>query len=158
MERFFCIVVVFQLLFIHIYFIYTTTSTNDIRKVFLNIFKPLGIVKVNYYKVSNFFTGLVDFLPEFSNNVSRVSKVLRSRGVFNIFSIYNNGFKLTVRNKRLRDKMRDFMLYDEKKRVKISKVKFEFRDVMYLLVHVVFVFVGIYCEEVKSALFVTFFL
>lgn len=169
LESFLIIFLNFQIIFMFIYFIYTTTSSNELRKYFLTIFKPFNKLKLNHYKLSNFFTELVNFLPEFNYNVGKTYKAEKSRGmdffsggiktkIIVILSIYKNGLKLTLRNKSLKNRMKDFMLYDDKKKIKANKSKFQLRDFVFLLIHVGLMFLLYYGEEIYYALFITFFI
>lgn len=169
LELFFLIFINLQLIFSFLFYIYISTSSNEIRKLFISFFTPLKNVKINICKLSDICLNFINFFPEYSYNVSVVSKSEKSRGVdiwsvdirtkfIALMSIYKNGFNLTLRNMRKRRKMKDFMLYDKNKKIERIKSNYELNDLLFIFIHVGLIILIYFQEEVYYEIFTKFFI
>ena len=71
----------FELFLSYILFLHFSVSSNELRKLFLIIFKPLSKLKVNIYKLSDFFVNIINFFPEYNRYVRKIYKNEKNRGV-----------------------------------------------------------------------------
>lgn len=165
----FMIFINFQIFFSYIFFLYYSTSSNELRKCFLSIFKPLKKIKVNIFKLSDFFVNIFNFFPEYNRYVRRIYKSEKNRGI-DMVSIsffkkiriiiftYKKALSLYSKNYYKKIKMKEYLLFDENKKIKRIKSALGFRDSLFILIHILIIVFLFFQEEVYYEIFIKFFI
>ena len=157
----------FQIFFSYIFFLHYSTSSNELRKTFLCVFKPLEKLKINPYKLSDFLVNVINFFPEYNRNVKKIYKNEKNRGavlssaplikkIKIVCSVYKKALSLYSLNYYKKNKMKEYMLFDEHKKIKRIKSAVGFRDFLFVLIHILIIVFLFFQEEVYYEIFVKF--
>lgn len=157
----------FQIFFSYIFFLHYSTSSNELRKTFLCVFKPLEKLKINTYKLSDFLVNVINFFPEYNRNVKKIYKNEKNRGavlssaplikkIKIVCSVYKKALSLYSLNYYKKNKMKEYMLFDEHKKIKRIKSAVGFRDFLFVLIHILIIVFLFFQEEVYYEIFVKF--
>lgn len=157
----------FELFLSYILFLHFSVSSNELRKLFLIIFKPLSKLKVNIYKLSDFFVNIINFFPEYNRYVRNIYKNEKNRGVLLnsdfllkrlkiILSIYKKALNVYFTNYYRKSKIKELMLFNEKKKVKMIKSSLTLRDTIYIYTNLLMIVLLIFQEEVYYEVFTKF--
>lgn len=153
------IMVSLDIVFVYNYFIYKTSSLNELRKCFIVLFTPFKKLKVNPYSVGEGMVGLFSFLPEFVEASKNVVLKEKSKGVdvhhvdirtkvVAYINMFKKGLYLTQRKLDKQKRIKVFMLFDSNKKQKMNYNRVEIVDILFVLIHIGMFLLIIYKEAI----------
>lgn len=150
-------IIVYLVTLIYIYIISYNISKIELRKYFLWFLSPLEKLKINVSTLSEKVTIFMLIFNEYINTKKVVLRKLKNYNIkLNKFRIFNVTMKEIKNNNIKEDKIKDFMLFDRKKKYKKRKIKLSIKDVIFILFDIIFLIILLSGEKVYYAIFIKF--